>query len=55
VTMPSRFAALAPSPVIVGMLCGASAAFFWAAGFAAARHGIALGFSAADLAVHRFV
>jgi drug/metabolite transporter (DMT)-like permease len=54
VTVPSRLAAIAPSPVIVGMLCGAGAAFFWAAGFAAARHGIALGFSPADLAVHRF-
>src|SRR5262249_61584743 len=54
VTVPSRFATLAPSPVILGMLCGAGAAFFWAAGFAAARHGIAIGFSPADLAVHRF-
>src|SRR5258707_8901024 len=36
------------------MLCGAGAAFFWAAGFAAARHGIAFGFSPAALAVHRF-
>jgi drug/metabolite transporter (DMT)-like permease len=37
------------------MLFGAAAAFFWAAGFAAARHGIAVGFTPADLAVHRFV
>jgi drug/metabolite transporter (DMT)-like permease len=36
------------------MLFGAAAAFFWAAGFAAARHGIALGLTPADLAVHRF-
>ena len=43
-----------PSPTTVGILCGAGAALFWAAGFAAARHGIALGFSAADLALHRF-
>jgi drug/metabolite transporter (DMT)-like permease len=43
-----------PSPTTVGILCGAGAALFWAAGFAAARHGIAIGFSAADLALHRF-
>jgi len=36
------------------MLFGAGAAFFWAAGFAAARHGIAVGLTPADLAVHRF-
>ena len=53
-TSPTRSATIAPSPIIIGMLCGAGAAFFWAAGFAAARHGIALGFSPADLAVHRF-
>jgi drug/metabolite transporter (DMT)-like permease len=40
---------------MLGMLFGAGAAFFWAAGFAAARHGIAVGFTPADLAVHRFV
>ena len=28
---------------------------FWAAGFVAARHGIAVGFSPADIVVHRFV
>jgi drug/metabolite transporter (DMT)-like permease len=43
-----------PSPIVLGMLFGAGAAFFWAAGFAAARHGIALGLTPADLAVHRF-
>jgi drug/metabolite transporter (DMT)-like permease len=46
--------AVSPSPAVLGMLCGAAAAFFWAAGFAAARHGIALGLTPADLAVHRF-
>ena len=50
-----RFAAVSPSPSVLGMLFGAGAALFWAAGFGAARHGIALGFSPADLAVHRFV
>src|ERR1700760_4530243 len=35
-------------------MCGAGAALFWAIGFVAARHGIAIGYSPADLAVHRF-
>jgi drug/metabolite transporter (DMT)-like permease len=38
-----------------GIACGAGAALFWAAGFVAARHGIAIGFSPADIAIHRFV
>ena len=42
-------------PAVVGILCGAGAALFWAAGFVAARHGIAIGFSPADIALHRFV
>ena len=54
-SLRARFAAVSPSPTLLGMLCGAGAALFWAAGVAAARHGIALGFSAADLALHRFV
>ena len=41
--------------VFVGVLCGAGAALFWAAGFVAARHGIAVGFSPADIVLHRFV
>jgi drug/metabolite transporter (DMT)-like permease len=40
---------------LAGIACGASAALFWAAGFAAARHGIAAGFTPADLAFHRYV
>lgn len=43
------------SSVLVGILCGAVAALGWAAGFVAARHGIAAGLSPSDLAVHRFV
>ena len=43
------------APVILGVACGAGAALFWAAGFVAARHGIAVGFSPADIAFHRFV
>jgi len=38
-----------------GIACGAGAALFWAAGFVAARHGIAIGFSPTDIAFHRFV
>src|SRR5438552_3454637 len=41
------------SSVAVGIACGAGAALFWAAGFAAARHGIDVGFSPADLTFHR--
>ncbi|MEP7032205.1 MAG: DMT family transporter, partial [Pseudolabrys sp.] len=37
-----------------GALCGIAAAAAWAAGFVAAKHGIAVGFSPADLAFHRF-
>lgn len=47
---PPRF-----NSVKIGILCGAGAALFWAAGFAAAKHGIDVGFSPADLTVHRFV
>jgi drug/metabolite transporter (DMT)-like permease len=45
----------ARSPSVLGIACGAGAALFWALGFVAARHGIAAGFSPADIAVHRFV
>src|SRR6478672_1739511 len=38
-----------------GIACGAGAALFWAAGFVAARHGIAVGFSPADIVLHRFI
>jgi drug/metabolite transporter (DMT)-like permease len=40
--------------VLIGVLCGTGAALGWAAGFVAAKHGIAVGFSPADLAFHRF-
>jgi drug/metabolite transporter (DMT)-like permease len=42
-------------PVTIGILCGAGAALFWAAGFAAARHGVDIGFSPADVTFHRCV
>jgi drug/metabolite transporter (DMT)-like permease len=37
------------------VLCGTGAALGWAAGFVAAKHGVAIGFSPADLALHRFL
>lgn len=40
--------------LLIGALCGIGAAFGWAAGFVAAKHGISIGFSPADLAFHRF-
>ncbi len=42
------------SGILIGTLCGAGAAFGWAAGFVAAKHGISIGFSPADLSFHRF-
>jgi len=42
-------------PLVRGIACGTAAALFWAAGFVAARHGIAAGFSPADIVFHRFV
>jgi drug/metabolite transporter (DMT)-like permease len=45
----------ASRPVLVGTICGILAALGWAAGFVAAKHGISVGFSPADLALHRFL
>lgn len=42
------------SAILIGALCGIGAALGWAAGFVAAKHGINVGFSPADLAFHRF-
>ena len=41
--------------LVIGVLCGATAALCWAAGFVVAKHGIEIGFSPAELAFHRFV
>ena len=41
-------------PVLIGTLFGTLAAACWAAGFAAAKYGIGIGFSPADLAMHRY-
>jgi drug/metabolite transporter (DMT)-like permease len=43
-----------PSPLVVGALCGASAAACWGAGFVAARHGVQIGLAPVDIAFHRF-
>ena len=48
-------AAARPSGILIGVLCGTGAALGWAAGFVAAKHGVAIGFSPADLALHRFL
>jgi drug/metabolite transporter (DMT)-like permease len=39
----------------LGVLCGAGAAFCWAIGFVAARHGVVAGLSPLVIALHRFV
>jgi drug/metabolite transporter (DMT)-like permease len=41
-------------PILIGTLCGIGAALGWAAGFVVAKHGVAIGFTPADLAFHRF-
>jgi drug/metabolite transporter (DMT)-like permease len=40
--------------LIIGATCGALAALSWAGGFVAAKHGVQIGFSPADIAFHRF-
>ena len=42
------------SAPMLGALCEIAAALCWAAGFVAAKHGIAIGLKPADLAFHRF-
>ena len=51
---PSPPSAAKASGVLIGTLCGIAAALGWAAGFVAAKHGVAIGFAPADLAFHRF-
>lgn len=48
-------AAAKSSSVLIGASCGILAALGWAAGFVTAKHGVAIGFSPADLAFHRYV
>ncbi len=51
---PGQAAAARSSGILIGILCGIGAAFGWAAGFVAAKHGVGVGFTPADLAFHRF-
>jgi drug/metabolite transporter (DMT)-like permease len=44
-----------PKPALLGVACGLGAALFWALGFVATRHGLRLGFTPADLLMHRFL
>jgi drug/metabolite transporter (DMT)-like permease len=39
----------------IGVIYGIVASVFWAAGFAGVRHGLNVGFSPADIAVHRYL
>ncbi len=50
---PTRSSRL--STAAIGALCGVAAATCWAAGFVAAKHGLAAGLSPTDLAFHRFI
>lgn len=43
------------NPTAIGVICGIVASVFWAAGFAGVRHGLNVGFSPADIAVHRYL
>jgi drug/metabolite transporter (DMT)-like permease len=55
VTVQTPAAAIAPSAKLIAVACGIGAAACWAVGLVAARHGIAIGLSPADLAFHRFM
>jgi drug/metabolite transporter (DMT)-like permease len=54
-TLATPAAALAPNAKLIAVACGIGAAACWAIGLVAARHGIAIGLSPADLAFHRFM
>ncbi|HEV2155026.1 DMT family transporter [Bradyrhizobium sp.] len=43
------------APALLGVVCGLTAALFWALGFAGTRHGLKVGFTPVDLLVHRYV
>jgi drug/metabolite transporter (DMT)-like permease len=43
------------TPALLGVACGFGAALFWALGFVATRHGLRVGFTPADLLMHRFL
>jgi drug/metabolite transporter (DMT)-like permease len=42
-------------PALLGVASGLGAALFWALGFVATRHGLKVGFTPADLLMHRFL
>jgi drug/metabolite transporter (DMT)-like permease len=42
-------------PALLGVACGLGAALCWALGFVATRHGLKVGFTPADLLMHRYV
>jgi drug/metabolite transporter (DMT)-like permease len=42
-------------PALLGVACGVGAALCWALGFVATRHGLKVGFTPADLLMHRFL
>ena len=44
-----------PKPALLGVACGLGAALCWALGFVATRHGFKVGFTPADLLMHRFL
>jgi drug/metabolite transporter (DMT)-like permease len=50
-----KLAAPTSKSILLGIACGVGASVFWAAGLAAARHGIAAGLSPFDIAFHRYV
>jgi drug/metabolite transporter (DMT)-like permease len=43
------------SALLIGVLCGAGAAFGWAAGFVGALHGIQVGLRPEDITLHRYI
>lgn len=51
ITLPAE----ARRATAIGIACGVAAAACWAASFVAARHGVRIGFSAADLVLYRFL
>src|ERR1700750_2411575 len=44
-----------PKTALLGVACGLGAALFWALGFVGTRHALKVGFTPADLLMHRFL
>ena len=49
---PDRTNPNPPHSIAIGIACGVCTAILWAAGFVAARHGIDIGFTPADITFH---